>query len=304
MGARRAHLPSRRRARRNPPGRWKPGGILTAVTAGIIGAIVALLALPVMFGVPPVDLMRGEIETTRNTGQKAGEKEMVEMASLSSGEADVATIAREVIPSIVNIDVRSRVQGFRRYDQGIVEGAGSGVIYSEDGYIITNDHVVGSAETITVTFSSGEQSSANLVGTDPGSDIAVIKVEKFGLPAVRLGDSDKLAVGEPAVAIGSPYGFEQSVTSGIISALDRRLTVQNISGRTVELTGLLQTDASINPGNSGGALCDSRARLIGVATLIASSSGGSEGVGFAVPVNRVRRVADAIIGGRPVEAET
>jgi len=128
----------------------------------------------------------------------------------------------------------------------------------------------------------------------------VVKIDKSGLPAITLGNSDTLVVGELAVAIGSPFGFEQSVTSGIISALNRNVTAQDESGNPVLLTNLIQTDAAINPGNSGGALCDSDSRLIGINTLIASSSGGSEGIGFATPSNTAKRVADDLIAGKPV----
>lgn len=297
------HAPVRR-GRGRSGGRRNGPGILTAVVAAITGALMALMALPALFGVNPYDLVRGKVGEVRTTGDTNEVDEVVETVSLADGEADVATIAKKVIPSIVNIDVQSRVQRFGGFDYGVEEGTGSGIIYRSDGYIITNDHVVGSAETITVTLGSGEQLDAVRVGTDPESDIAVIKVEKAGLPAMKLGDSDELDVGEIAVAVGSPYGFEQTVTSGIISALNRSITVQDESGRAVKLTGLLQTDAAINPGNSGGALCDSSARLVGVATLIASSSGGSEGIGFAIPANRAKRVADAMIAGRPVNAVT
>lgn len=277
---------------------------MAAAVAGIIGALMALAALPALFGVNPYDLVRGKVGREETAGDGSAVDEAVETVSTAGREADVAAIARKVIPSIVNIDVQSRVRGFRGFDYGVEEGTGSGVIYRSDGYIITNDHVVGNAEAITVTLASGEQLDAETVGTDPGSDIAVIKVDKSDLPALSLGDSEKLEVGEAAVAVGSPYGFEQTVTSGIISAMDRSITVQSATGGTVELTGLLQTDAAINPGNSGGALCDSSARLVGVATLIASSSGGSEGIGFAIPADRVKRVADALIAGRSVNTVT
>ena len=288
------------RARRNRPGQQ----ILVTLIAGMVGAVIVLLALPAAFGVNPYDLIRGkvrEVETSRKAGPA---EDVVETVSLPGNGLDVATIAKKVIPSIVNIDVQSRVQSFRGFSSGVQEGTGSGIIYSADGYIITNDHVVGDAQTITVTLASGEQLNAVRVGTDPESDVAVVKIEKTGLPAISLGDSDDLKVGQIAVAVGSPYGFEQSVTSGIISALHRSITVQDDIGGTVELTDLMQTDAAINPGNSGGALCDSKARLVGVATLIASSSGGSEGIGFAIPVNKAKTIADAMISGRPIHTVT
>lgn len=286
-------------------GRRRPGQqLLVTLVAGMVGAVIALLALPAAFGVNPYDLIRGKVREVETSREASPAEDAVQTVSLTSDGLDVASIAKKVIPSIVNIDVQSRVQSFRGFSSGVQEGTGSGIIYSADGYIVTNDHVVGDAQTITVTLASGEQLNAVRVGTDPESDIAAIKINKTGLPAISLGDSDNLKVGQIAVAVGSPYGFEQSVTSGIISALHRSITVQNDTGGTGELADLMQTDAAINPGNSGGALCDSKARLVGVATLIASSSGGSEGIGFAIPVNKAKIVADAIISGRPIPTVT
>ncbi len=170
------------------------------------------------------------------------------------------------------------------------EGIGSGVIVSKDGYILTNNHVIAGAETITVTLSDRrEPLTAKLIGADPKSDLAVLKVDAGGtLPAVALGDSDKIEVGDVVLAIGNPFGVGQTVTSGIVSA----------RGRGVGLTDYedyIQTDASINPGNSGGALVDAYGKLIGINTAILSPSGGNLGIGFAVPVNMARGIMDSLI---------
>jgi S1-C subfamily serine protease len=203
-----------------------------------------------------------------------------------------------VVPSIVNIDIRTAPQRTPFFTVEGEQGTGSGVIYTQDGYIITNNHLVADAQDITVTLASGDELKGRKVGTDPQNDIAVIKIDRTGLPAIGIGDSDNLTVGELAVAIGSPFGFEQTVTSGIISALHRSVSTGSSQvEQNSTLTNLIQTDAPINPGNSGGALCDGNAKLIGINALIATSSGGSEGIGFAVPVNTVRKVADEIIGG-------
>lgn len=287
-----------------PPGGGRQKGgwgrtVVTALVAGLIGAIIVLLVFPAAFGVNPYDLVRGKVKSAETHEEISLPKSTTKVVS-PSGPTDVSAIAQKVIPSIVNIDVSQTVQSVPGLSSGVQQGTGSGVIYTSGGYILTNNHVVGSATKITVTLASGEKLAGTRVGTDPESDIAVVKIDKSGLPAITLGNSDTLVVGELAVAIGSPFGFEQSVTSGIISALNRNVTAQDESGNPVLLTNLIQTDAAINPGNSGGALCDSDSRLIGINTLIASSSGGSEGIGFATPSNTAKRVADDLIAGKPV----
>ncbi|MBN1288328.1 MAG: trypsin-like peptidase domain-containing protein [Actinobacteria bacterium] len=278
----------------------RPGGMtfLVGLVAGAVGALLVLLLMPLAFGVNPVDLVTGKLKKTGGTGTVNG---TVKVVSPTEGALSVANIASEAIPSIVNIDIRAPQQSMF-FDLGEQEGTGSGVIFTEDGYIITNNHVVSDATEIKVTLASGEELQGKKVGADPETDIAVVKVDKSGLPVLETGDSDRLVVGELCIAVGSPFGYEQSVTAGIISALQRIVTVGVVPGQdTVSvLTDLIQTDAAINPGNSGGALCDSRAKLIGVNTVIATSAGGSEGVGFAIPVNTAKKVAEDIIAGRPV----
>ncbi|MBM4464778.1 MAG: PDZ domain-containing protein [Chloroflexi bacterium] len=171
--------------------------------------------------------------------------------------------------------------------------AGSGFVWDTDGHIVTNNHVVESARRILVTFADGITAEAELVGADADSDLAVIKVDAPAsrLHPVQLGDSDALRVGQRAIAIGNPFGFEQTMTTGIVSGLGR--VVRQQSG--FSLPQLIQTDAAINPGNSGGPLLDSHGRVIGVTTLIYSNSGTNAGVGFAVPVNTVKRVVPSLI---------
>jgi S1-C subfamily serine protease len=283
-----------------PPRAGGRGGlVITAIIAAVIGGAIVLALFPISFGVSPLDVARRktlkvetreETPTTRNVTRVPG--------SAATG-MDVAAIAKKVMPSIVNIDTRVQVQGFQGTNSAVQQGTGSGVIYSSTGYIITNNHVISGAQSITVTLADGEQTKGRIVGTDPANDIAVVKISKTGLPAITLGDSGTLVVGQMVVALGSPFGFEQTVTSGIVSALNRSIQAQQPSGQTVTLNGLIQTDAPINPGNSGGALCDSSADLIGINTLIASSSGGSSGVSFAIPVNTAKASADSIIAGHP-----
>ena len=172
-------------------------------------------------------------------------------------------------------------------------GTGSGFVLDTEGHIVTNNHVVENAESILVRFADGTTAEAELVGADADSDLAVIRVDvpSDRLHPVELGDSDALRVGQRAVAIGNPFGFEQTMTTGIVSALGR--VIRQDSG--FSLPQLIQTDAAINPGNSGGPLLDSSGKVIGVTTLIFSRSGSNSGVGFAVPVNTVKRVVPSLI---------
>jgi serine protease Do len=168
-------------------------------------------------------------------------------------------------------------------------GLGSGVIVSKDGYILTNNHVVDGAKEVKVTLADGREFTAKVVGRDPKSDIAVVKINADDLPVVPMADSSKVEVGDVVLAIGNPFGVGQTVTQGIVSATDRG----NMGIEDYE--DFIQTDAAINPGNSGGALVDIDGRLIGINTAILSRSGGSQGVGFAIPSNLARSVMDSLV---------
>lgn len=209
-------------------------------------------------------------------------------------------VARQVKPAVVNIDVvekpkrnaRSEMEGFPQIPGfppfGQMEprarrGTGSGVIISPDGYILTNNHVAGEADEIKVKLADGRELRARRVGTDPETDLALIKVEAQNLPYATLGDSSKLEQGEWVIALGSPFGLEQTMTAGIISATGRDL-------RSGPYDNYIQTDASINPGNSGGPLVNMSGEVIGINTMIFSRSGGSEGIGFAIPSNLAKKV--------------
>ena len=243
-------------------------------------------------------------------------------ASLDALDAEIATSRRTAItraveaatPAVVSINVievrqvRQRNpfagdpfferffgrQADRIYEQQ-VQGLGSGFVVSPDGYIVTNDHVAGSAAKITVAFPDGSQMPGTLVGSDPATDIALIKVEpEAPLPFLAFDEAEEPVVGEWAVALGNPFGLfeasEPTVTVGVISAVGRDVPVQ--TGRT--LRDMLQTDASINSGNSGGPLVNALGRVMGMNTVIFSRSGGSVGIGFAVPAWRIRRVVDEL----------
>jgi serine protease Do len=226
----------------------------------------------------------------------------------SSGEPVVAAAAA-ALPSVVNIDVTGSEstsdtsglpQGHPDVKNAPFTGQASGVAYKTapggGTYIITNDHVVAGAKTITVTPPGGDRVEAVLVGTDPETDIAVVKVSAK-VPAIRLGVSEKLVVGQLLVAIGSPYGLQHSVSSGVVSGLHRSLpnSYNDADPGVYPLVDVIQTDAAINPGNSGGALVDRRGLLVGINSAIYSDSGSSAGIGFAIPVKTVVRIADELI---------
>lgn len=172
------------------------------------------------------------------------------------------------------------------------EGSGSGVIFSDDGYIVTNNHVVAFADRFTVTLFDKKTYQANLVGTDPKTDLAVLKIEATGLPVLDYGDSDKAQIGEWVMAVGNPFDLTSTVTAGIISAKGRDIDIIQTKDA---MEAFIQTDAAVNPGNSGGALVDIHGALLGINTAIATKTGYYSGYSFAIPVNMVRRIAEDII---------
>jgi len=216
----------------------------------------------------------------------------------------VQAAAEKALPSVVNIASSKKVKVnpfpfssdpfFRDFfgrgvpQERIQRALGSGVIVSENGIIVTNNHVVGGADEVEVFTSDGRNFPAKIIGTDPQSDVAVIKIDAKGLPAIKTADSSKLHIGDFVLAVGNPFGLQQTVTHGIISALGR-------SGLGItDYENFIQTDAPINPGNSGGALVNTKGELIGLNTAILSQSGGSVGIGFAIPVNLVMGVVRSI----------
>ena len=201
-------------------------------------------------------------------------------------------VYEKVNRSVVNIDTRSvRTDGFWLYEVP-TQGAGSGVVVDDQGHVLTNYHVVENARAIRVTLFDGKSYEATAVGADPLNDVAVLKIEApaDALFPVEFGDSSRLRVGQRALAIGNPFGLERTLSVGVISSLNRPL-----SKRRGAFQQLIQIDADINPGNSGGPLLDSRGRMIGMNTVIASSTGQSAGVGFAIPVNAIARVVPDLI---------
>ena len=218
------------------------------------------------------------------------------------GGSGFSAAAKVAAPAVVSINTsKAAAQNpdandpwFRFFfgDQGRGQpqgGLGSGVIISASGYILTNNHVVDGADAIEVVLNDTRKASAKVIGTDPDTDLAILKIELDKLPVIVLGDSDSLQVGDQVLAIGNPFGVGQTVTSGIVSALGRN----QLGINTFE--NFIQTDAAINPGNSGGALVDTSGHLMGINTAIYSRSGGSMGIGFAIPVSTARQVLDGIV---------
>ncbi len=231
--------------------------------------------------------------------------------------ASFAPVVRRVAPSVVKVLVTERAKNVpapnlpqifdnpmfrqlfgdqlnqlngqqRMVQQPPQEGLGSGVIVSADGYVLTNHHVVNGADVIKVTLNDGREFTAKVVGTDPASEIAVIKIEAKNLPAITFSDSDKIEVGDRVLAVGNPFGIGQTVTGGMVSALGRATL-------GLDYEDFIQTDAAINPGNSGGALVDVSGRLVGINTAILSRSGGSQGIGFAIPANLARNIMEQLV---------
>jgi putative serine protease PepD len=265
-------------ARRRRPGRLVAAGLAVALVAGAAGGAVGAWAA------------NRDSNSLTDSGASLG---AVPQGTLSRPPGSVAGIAQRVLPTVVSIDVES----------GSAGDTGSGFILRSDGYILTNNHVVAAAAasgTISVQFNDGSTASAKIVGRSPSYDLAVLKVARSGLPVATLGDSDSVVVGDQSIAVGSPLGLAGTVTSGIISAVDRPVTTGESDGSERSYLSAIQTDAAINPGNSGGPLVDGLGRVIGVNSAIASlSSGtgqsGSIGVGFSIPINQARRVAEQII---------
>ncbi len=202
----------------------------------------------------------------------------------------VVQVAQKVSPSVVSVRTRRRgpLPAPGRRPRPEFEGSGSGVVITPDGFILTNSHVVRGASTVVVNLADGTSYPGQVIGQDPASDLAVVRVAASGLPAVELGDSDMLRVGQLVIAIGNPLGLQTTVTTGVISALGRSLCSQ--TGRLIE--NIIQTDAALNPGSSGGPLVDSRCRVVGINTAIIQQA---QGICFAIPANTARWVTSALI---------
>ncbi len=269
--------------------------ILWPVIAGILVAIVMLVLFP-QWKTPRLQTV--EIKQVQPRPAQP---------PLSAGPVSYAEAVNTAAPAVVNIYTSTTIKErpnplmedplFRYFfdseqmpqRERIQSSLGSGVILSASGYILTNNHVIDGADTILVALRDGRETQAEVIGTDPDTDLAVLKINIDNLPSVTLASSDDIAVGDVVLAIGNPFGVGQTVTMGIISATGRN----QLGINTFE--NFIQTDAAINPGNSGGALIDAYGNLLGINTAIFSRSGGSQGIGFAIPSNLARMVLQEII---------
>jgi serine protease Do len=262
--------PPRTPARRSGASTWA-----AALAAGMAGALVAVGALAVLVGFEEEEEEGVRPAVIREVSQPVRRP--------AGGEPDVVGIAESVGPAIARIDVR-----------GDSAASGSGVVFRDDGYLLTNAHVVEGADQITAVLADASELTGEVVGADPLTDVAVVKVERRDpFPTAALGSATELRVGEAAIAIGSPLGLTggSSVTTGVVSALGRE--VEGEDGST--LVDMVQTDAAISPGSSGGALLDGSGAVVGITTAIAVSEVGAEGLGFATPIDIARSVAEEII---------
>jgi putative serine protease PepD len=252
----------------------------------IILAISALLLAAIIGGVV------GGVIVRETWSPRSGVSRAATVSGSNGGACQAAKVADEALPSVVTVRAGHDQAG----------GTGSGVVIRPDGYVLTNNHVISVAAgggTVSILRSDGETTDATIVGRDPLSDLAVLKAQSAsGLREISLGKSESLQVGEPVVALGSPLGLTSTVTTGIVSALDRYVRVPAENGQAAHLVGAIQTDASINPGNSGGALVDCQGHLVGINTAgatIPNSGGGSIGLGFAIPIDLASTIADELI---------
>lgn len=270
----------------------KPHPGLRSLLFGLLGGVIGAVAVVAVLVVGGFVAMPSSA-TSGKTGSR-GTTSSSQTVTVNSGDSTDTTLANAVaqkaLPSVVSINVTT--------SDG--EGVGSGVVLDTDGNIVTNYHVIEGAQSISV--STGDASyDATVVGSDESSDLAVIKIDAgdAALTPIEVGDSSTLQVGDWVMSLGSPFGLEQSVSTGIVSSLYRSTMLQNTSGNTI-YTNLIQTDATINPGNSGGALVDDEGKLVGINSLIESYSGSSSGVGFAIPGNYAVEVAQKLIAGQTV----
>lgn len=271
--------------------RTKKLPVFVAALAGLVVGAVLVIAL-VMAGAFRIS----DVNVESTVGESSSQVIDIDPEDVTLSEV----VAAKALPSVVSISAMGDTSqsAFGVADEGS-GSIGSGVILDKEGHILTNHHVIEGAGSIVVTLDSGESLEAELVGEDASSDLAVVRIKDVSgleLTPIEIGDSDSLTVGEWVMAIGSPFGNEQSVSTGVVSALYRSTALPSTSGTSI-YANMIQTDAAINPGNSGGALVNDRGQLIGINSVIESYSGSSSGVGFAIPVNYAANIAEQIIAG-------
>lgn len=266
-----------------------PAEVRRGVSPWLVGLIALLLIIGSSAATYLITTIDDEPEVAAEGATDPGaadERQAEADPQPAPGEEPVADAAAVILPSVVQIQT----------GQGPNSGVGSGVIYDESGLILTAAHVVQGQETVTVRFADGEQVEGIVVGGTAGADVAVVQVERTGLPAAELALDDEPEVGQMAIAVGSPWGLQGTVTSGIVSAVDQAIP-EGGSARAV-----LQTDAAINPGNSGGPLVDREGQVIGINVSIFSLSGANDGVGFAVPIDIAHDIAQRVVAGEEIQS--
>ncbi|MDT8880382.1 Do family serine endopeptidase [Halomonas saccharevitans] len=286
---------------------------LWPVLIGVLGAIVLLNAFPQLIGRPPPPApATAPYEAAPRAPEEpaesrdAPEVRQAEPLTRQQGPVSYAQAVARAAPAVVNVYSSRVVEReehplmsdpfFRQFfgdetprRQRMLSSLGSGVIVSEDGYVLTNHHVIRGADQIQVALRDGRETLAEVIGTDPESDLAVLRIELDSLPVIELTDTTQIAIGDVSLAIGNPFGVGQTVTMGIISATGRSHLGLNA------YEDFIQTDAAINPGNSGGALVNAEGALVGINTAIFSRSGGSQGIGFAIPANLARSILEELV---------
>src|SRR5215475_13360626 len=235
----------------------------------------------------PGKFSEGQLSKANLSDESVGDR-LNDTSLLDAYSTAVTSAVERVRPSVAHIEVHQTAGRMRSGEPRERQGGGSGFVFTPDGLILTNSHVVHEAARIAVTLSDGRHMPASLIGEDPASDLAVIRVDEPGLVTAELGDSQKLRVGQIAIAIGAPYGFQSTVTAGVVSALGRSL--RSYTGRLID--DVIQTDASLNPGNSGGPLVDSEGRVIGVNTATILPA---QGICFAIGINTAKFVASRLL---------
>lgn len=285
----------------------KPVTFGKAVAGGALGAVVVLAVYTGLgiYGYHVTGMDKAETETSSTT---TGQKNVIDKSASEEDSSLASQVSAKAVPSVASITVSGSGASANSITSGSDSGSiGSGVLLDKDGNILTNYHVVEYADGndgYTITAKLGDKSyEAKIIGKDASSDLAVIKIDAGGdeLTPIEVGSSDKLSVGDWVMSIGSPFGNEQSVSTGIVSAKSRDITMSGNDGSTSFYCDMIQTDAAINPGNSGGALVNEKGELVGINSIIESSSSSSAGVGFAIPSDYAIDVANTIISGKEVE---
>lgn len=271
--------------------------LLAVVIAAIVGGVIAIGGYATFEANNP----------SYNSIQEHQEQVMQQVSSNYQEtipvNLDFTAISEKAVNSVVFIrskyDSRIVTQGFYRWQQGPSASSGSGVIISNDGYIVTNNHVVEEANEIEVILEDNRSYVAKVIGTDPTTDLALIKIDETNLDFIPYGNSDEIVVGQWVLAVGNPFNLTSTVTAGIVSAKARNIGILRTENN-LQIESFIQTDAAVNPGNSGGALISTSGQLIGINTAIASQTGSYSGYSFAIPVNLVKKVMDDLLEFGPM----